>query len=104
MDQLNSLTQALARKLEKELEPTIVAIQEKLSDIDWEKLREEAREVLRKGLMRARIALEEAQARLEGETPQRSPAHDERLRILQLVAEGKISPEEGAALLEALED
>ncbi len=104
VEQVNALARALTRKIEKELEPAAVALQEKMEEMDWEKLGGEIREALRKGLAKARAALEEAQARLEGKRPQRSPARDEKLRILQLVAEGRISPEEGAAFLEALED
>lgn len=102
--QLNSLTQALARKLEEEIGPIAARLEEKLSEIDWEKLKVEAKEAVRKSLVKARIALEKAQARLEGKQLESSSHQDEKLRILQMVAEGKISPEEGAALLEALED
>lgn len=104
VDQINSLTQALARKLEKEVVPIAATLGEKIAGIDWEKLKAEAKEALKKGLVKARIALEEAQARLEERHPEQLSPQDERLRILQMVAEGKISPEEGAALLEALED
>lgn len=102
--QLNSLTQALARRLEEEIGPIAARLEEKLTEIDWEKLKVEAKEAVRKGLVKARIALEEAQARLEGKQPEHPSHQDEKLRILRMVAEGKISPEEGVALLEALEE
>lgn len=111
LEQANALADALARKLEKELGPKLEeaakTVEEKLSQIDWDRLEREGQEVLRKGLQKAQQALDKALAELEKRPrPPSRPIseEDERLVILRLVAEGKISPEEGARLLEALED
>ena len=109
LEQANALAEALARRLEEELGPKLEkaarAVEEKLSRIDWEQLEKEGQEMLRKGLQRAREALDKALLELEKRSP--SPTRpefeeDERLVILRMVAEGRISPEEGAKLLEAL--
>jgi len=111
LEQANVLANALARKLERELGPKLEeaakAVEEKLSQIDWDWLEKEGQEMLRKGLQKAQQALDKALTELEKRpsySSQPVSEEDEHLIILRMVAEGKISPEEGTRLLEALED
>jgi len=110
LEQADALAKALACKLEQELGPKLEeaarTVEQKLAQIDWDQVEKETQEVIRKGIYKAREALDKALSELESRRrPETQPPsqEEERLIILRMVAEGKITAEEGARLLEALE-
>ncbi len=110
-EQAEAVANALAQKLERELGPRLEeaarALEQKLSQVDWDKLERQTQQALRKGLEKARQALDRALEELESRPharPSQPDEEDERLVILRMVYEGKLSPEEALRLLEALEE
>jgi len=112
LQQAEALANALGQKLEEEVAPKLEKaaqdVQRRLEEMDWEKLERDIQVALHRGLVKARQALEKALANVkEGKaasTAEVSLVEEEHLAILRMVAEGKLSPEEAAKLLEALGD
>jgi hypothetical protein len=128
--ELESMTEAIERNIEAQMARLNAQLEAQLSRIDHEAIRRKAVQAAEKvrvkaerAAERARMKAERAERRWERMEPQRltrpqRPKHpgmpparptrepvgeEERLMVLRLVQEGKISSEEAARLLEAME-
>jgi hypothetical protein len=120
--ELETMAEEIERNIEAQMGRLHAQLEAKLSSIDHEAVRrrversaEKARRKAERAAERARLKAERAQRRWERmgarqpvrPTPPRGPAEPvgetERLAVLRLVQEGKISAEEAARLLEAME-
>jgi hypothetical protein len=123
--------ESMAEELERNIEMHMARLEAKLKDIDQEAIRrkatraaETARRKALRAAERARIKAERAERRWERMSPRHSGSSrhatrgrgpsppppppppvtsDERMMILRMVQEGKITADEGARLLEAME-
>lgn len=124
--ELASVTEEIERNIQSHMARLNAQLEAKLSNIDHEAIRrkaeraaEHARRRAEHAAERARLKAERAQRRWErmgarqparpapGRPPARRPvepiSEDERMSILRMVQEGKISADEAARLLEAME-